>query len=291
MQNDIRLLRDEYRAVIVFKREYPPRYSLIDAGELLLSLNLDINEVGALSMGLGMAMHFIPFVKNSCQRLWKKIADTIPASMLNIGEWLAQAITMEIPVSGIKPLIFELVIEAVHDHKVLEIEYISPYKDRQVKTHVISPYDLFFKAHSWYMTAGCEDQVLMFKLARIQKARLLENAEFIFPPEDYNANNFKSSSWYVRGGELKHNIRLEIREPMATIVSEIIKHPTQRINRIDENSVELTATVPDLSEVARWILSCSPHVKILEPAELRLMVREIAEEILKINSELGIRNS
>ena len=284
LQNDIRILRDEYRTDIAYKRTCPPRYFLRDAGELLLSLNLDINEVGALSMGLGMAMHFIPFIKDSCKRLWKKISETVPEEMLNMGKWLAQAVTMEVPVSGIRPLIFELVIEAVHDHEVLEIEYVSPYKDRQMKKHVISPYDVFFKAHSWYMTAWGEDRVLMFKLSRIQKARLLDNAEFVPPPEDYNANSFKASSWYVKGGVLEHSIRLEIREPMATIVSETIKHPTQRVYRIDDDTVELTAAIPDLNEAARWILSCSPHVKVCEPEELRVMVRELAGEVVRLNS-------
>lgn len=110
-------------------------------------LRLDMNELGALSMGLGMAMHFIPFIKGSCKRLWQKISDIVPQSMLELGELLASAVTMEVPVSGIKPLIFEIILEAVLEHNVLEI-------------------------------------------------------------------------WYVKGGELRHNIRLKIREPMATIVSE-----------------------------------------------------------------------
>ena len=204
--------------------------------------------------------------------------------MLDIAEWLASAVTMEVPVSGIKPLVFEIVIEAVHERQVLEIKYISPYKDRQVKTHVISPYDMFFKAHSWYMTAGCEGRVLVFRLSRIQSVRVLDDVEFSPPPEDYNAEDFRASSWYVKGGELKYDICLEIREPMATIVGEIMKHPTQRIRRIDSDIVEFKAAVPDLDEVARWILSCSPNIKVLKPDELREMVRSLAEKVIAENS-------
>ena len=291
LQDDIRLLRDEYRAEIIYKRSRPPRYCLIDAGELLLSLNLDINEVGALSMGLGMAMHFIPFIKNSCKRLWRKISNIVPEGMLNTGEWLAGAVTMEVPVSGIKPLVFEIIIEAVHEHQVLEIEYVSPYKDREPKTHIISPYDIFFKAHSWYMAAGCEERVLMFKLSRIQKVRVLDDEEFSPPPEDYNAEEFKASSWYVKGGELKHSMRLEIREPMATIVSETKRHITQRIRRIDSETVELTAAIPDLDEAARWILACSPGIKVIEPEELREKVCALAEKVISLNSTPGNKAS
>ena len=287
LQDDIRLLRDEYRAEITYRRNNPKRYCLVDAGELLLSLNLDINEIGALSMGLGMAMHFIPFIKKSCKRLWQKISSVVPESMLNIGEWLASAVTMEVPVSGIKPLVFEIIIEAVHEHQVLKIEYISPYKDREPKTHIISPYDIFFKAHSWYMTAGCDDRVLMFKLSRIQKVSVLEDEKFMTPPENYNAEEFRASSWYVKGGVLKHDICLEIREPMATIVSETMRHPTQRITRIDDDTVELRATIPDLEEAARWILSCSPHIIVRKPDELREMVCGLAQKVTALNSTSG----
>lgn len=203
--------------------------------------------------------------------------------MLDIAEMLAQAVTMEVPVSGIKPLVFEIVMEAVHERQVLEIEYISPYKDRQVKTHVISPYDIFFKAHSWYMTAGRDGRVLVFRLSRIQKVRVLDGVNFALPPDDYNAEQFIASSWYVKSGELKYDVCLEVREPVATIVSETIRHPTQRISRIDSETVELRATVPDIDEIARWIMSCSPSIKVIAPKELRLKVCALAEDIIAEN--------
>ena len=284
LQNDIRLLRDEYHAEISYKRSTPQRYCLTNAGDLLLSLNMNINEIGALSIGLGMAMHFIPDIKKSCKSLWNKISGVVPESIIAFGEWLAQATTMQYPVSGIKPLVFETVLEAIHEHEAIKIDYISPYQDRQVKTHIISPYDVFFKAHSWYMAAGCEDKVLMFKLSRIQNISLLDKNTFMPPPEDYNAEEFKSSAWYVKPGELKYTMRLTIYEPMASIVSETPKHLTQIITRTSPDTVELTAAIPDLEEAARWILSCSPHIKVEAPEELRNMVCRLAEKSISVNS-------
>lgn len=282
LQDDIRLLRDEYHTEIIFKRSFPQRYCLINEGEFLLSLSLSMKDITALSLGLGMAAHFLPDFKSHCNGLWQKIAGLIPASFVALGEMISQSVTMEYPVSGIKAWIFESVLEAVHEHEVLKIEYISPYKDRQPKTHIISPYDLFFKAHSWYMTAGCEDRVLMFKLSRIQSVSVQEEEKFVPPPEDYNAADFKASSWYVRSGELKHDIRLIVNEPMASIVSETVRHPTQRIIRIDDNTAELYACIPDLEEAARWILSCSPHIRVEKPEELRKIVCELAEKVIRV---------
>ena len=50
LQDDIRLLRDEYKAQIAFKRNYPQRYCLTYEGEFLLSLSLDMNEICALAI-------------------------------------------------------------------------------------------------------------------------------------------------------------------------------------------------------------------------------------------------
>lgn len=280
LQDDIRLLREEYHAVITYKRSLPKRYCLEDEGELLLSLSLNREDVTALSLGLGMASHFVPDFKDYCRNLWQKIAQLLPEGFISIGELLAQIVTMQFPVSGVKSWIFEMVIEALHEREVIEIEYISPYKDRQAKTHKVSPYDLFFKAHSWYLTAGENDRVLMFKLARIQKITILHEEIFTPPPEDYNPQEFITSAWYVKAGPLKHTIRLIVSEPMASIVSETIRHPTQRITQIDSDTVELTATIPDLDEAARWILSCSPYIKVKAPEELRALVCEMAEKVI-----------
>ena len=280
LQEDIRLLRDEYHAEITYKRSVPPRYCLTYEGEFLLSLSLNIKDITALSLGLGMASHFLPDFREHCRDLWHKIANLVPDAFIDMGEWLANAVTMQYPVSGIKPLVFEMIIEAIHDHEVMEIDYISPYKDRQARTHMISPYDMFFKAHSWYMTAGCGDRVLMFKLSRIQRISVIHDGEYVMPPDDYNPAEVRESSWYLRYGDLKHNIRLIVREPMASIVSETIRHPTQRISRIDDNTVELTATIPDLDEAARWILSCSPYIVVEEPQELMDKVCVLAQKAI-----------
>lgn len=287
LQDDIRLLRDEYKAQIAFRRNYPPRYCLTYEGEFLLSLSLSMNEICALAIGLGMADHFIPDFKNHCKTLWHKIAALVPDDFIEMGELLAGMTTMQHPVSGIKSWIFETALEATRKHEAIEIDYISPYKDRQLKTHIVSPYDIFFKAHSWYMAAGDGERVLTFKLSRIEKIIIPSDGKFIPPPDDYDPEIFRQSSWYVKCGQLKYTIRLEIREPMASIVSETQRHPTQRITRINDDTIELTATIPDLDEAARWILSCSPCITVKAPDELREMVCDMARKVIALTGSEG----
>ncbi|MBQ7732841.1 MAG: WYL domain-containing protein [Synergistaceae bacterium] len=283
LQDDIRLLRDEYRAEISYKRSTPHRYCLDYEGDFLLSMNLNEKDITALTAGLSMTEHFIPDMKGNCKALWDKIADIIPEKLIDFGKWLAESATVQIPVSTIKPGIFDQIIYSIRAQHVIQIEYISPYGSREAKKHIISPYEIFFKAHSWYMTAGCEGRVLMFKLARIQGVDILPDEEFTNPPENYNHEAFINSAWYVKAGELKYNMKLIITEPMATIISETPRHLTQKITRLDSESVELSADIPDLQEAAAWILSCSPHVKIIEPEELRVLVCDLAMKVITKN--------
>ncbi len=107
---------------------------------------------------------------------------------------------------------------------------------------------------------------------------------FIEPPENYSQERFTASAWYVAPGELEHNISLKIIEPMATIVSETRWHPTQKTERLDSDTIVLSAHVPDLKEVARWVLSAAPYITVLEPPELREMVRGLAQQMTELNS-------
>ena len=147
LQKDIKLLRDEYKAEITYKRSDPKRYCMTYEGELfiLLSLNLNIKDITALSIGLGMAMHFVPNIRESCKDLWHKIANLIPEELLIFGEWLSGAMTMQNTISGVKSWVFENIINAIYNRQVIEIEYMPPYK-KKIKTYKISSYDLFFKA-------------------------------------------------------------------------------------------------------------------------------------------------
>ena len=62
---------------------------------------------------------------------------------------------------------------------------------------------------------------------------------------------------------------------------EIKWHPTQQIEELPDGNVILTAEVPYLDEVARWVLAGAPNAKVIEPKELKDMVKEFAMKALE----------
>ena len=45
--------------------------------------------------------------------------------------------------------------------------------------------------------------------------------------------------------------------------------------------IELTVTLGGLEEIERWVLSWGSHASVLEPPELKRLVRRAAEAILR----------
>ena len=297
LQDDIRMLRDEYRADIVFSRVQPCRYCLKSEGDFLLSLSLNEKDIIALVAGLGMTAHFLPSMETNCKALWKKIQEILPEVSVNFGRWLAGTVMMATPVSNMKAEVFDACLNALRQKMSIEVDYISPYKTREVRTHILAPWGVFFRSHAWYLLAGRDPSVqkeqgsdklkkdipIVFRLSRVHEVRPCPDVPFFAPPEAYSLEKFAASAWYVSVGELEYDIRLRIVEPMATIVSETIWYSTQKTAWLDENTLELTARVPDLKEVARWVLSSAPYIAVEEPAELRGMVHDWAKQMVELN--------
>ena len=233
-----------------------------------------------------MVAHFIPHMESNCKFLWDKIKKILPEASVNFGQWLAGAATVATPVSGMDAEIFKIILKALREKSMIELYYTSPYKKRETRAHILAPWGVFFRAHAWYLLAGKQQKQVpyLFRLSRISQAQVRSDIPFIEPPDNYSQENFTASAWYATPGELNYNIKLKIVEPMATIVAETLWNPTQKTIRLDKNTIELTANIPDLKEVARWVLSAAPYITVEEPHELRKIVWELSKKMMKLNN-------
>lgn len=117
------------------------------------------------------------------------------------------------------------------------------------------------------------------RVSRIISASFSDE-KYILPEEAGFSEDYVLSAWHVMPGFKKIPIKVHITEPLAESFREIKWHQTQKIKNCSEGGIILTAEVPDLYEVARWVMSGAPHVEIIEPNELKEIVKEFAEEIL-----------
>ena len=108
----------------------------------------------------------------------------------------------------------------------------------------------------------------------------ISDEEYVMPEDAGFTEEYILSAWHVIPGSEKIPIKVHITEPLAESFRELKWHPTQKVIECSEGGIILTAEVPDLYEVARWVMSGAPHIDVIEPEELKNLVRKFASKIL-----------
>ena len=280
-ERDISFLRDEYAAEIAFDRK-KKGYLLKGKGRFLLTLDLSERDVTALSAGLRMAAHFLPHLEKDCGRLWNTLRTAIPETLAQQGDAIGKCAVVTLPVSPVDPGIFETITGAITKKRMLRIAYNAPGRAAEAPhEHTLSPWGVYFRAHAWYLWALNErfDAPSPFRIGRVTGAEVLDRPWHADPPADTCVETYASSAWYGMPGPATIPVRIRVRSPLATAVSETTWHPTQRITWDDDGcALTLEAVVPNLDDVARWILASAPSAEAVEPVELRELVRKWARE-------------
>ena len=280
---DLELLRERFSVEISYNASKNV-YTCTDTGEFLLRLCLDKDEVTAFAAGLKMARHFLPHLSEAADELWTKIGGFLPKELLEEGEGLSRSTTVSLPVSALDPVILQTAIDAIRNKQTLSITYESPYQNNEPKKRLIYPWGVYFQSHAWYLWAGSPDheQGATWRISRIKQA---DNAKEPYKPapSGQTVQDYAATAWFARPGELKYDIKLHIFMPLASIVAETIWHPTQKIEPQPDGSIIYKAKVPDLEEVARWAMSCAPHIEVLGPEGLRKRIVELGKDIADHN--------
>jgi len=74
--------------------------------------------------------------------------------------------------------------------------------------------------------------------------------------------------------QAKRSSKVRISPGWARWVGEKIWHESQKITKLPNGSLEMTFRVAGLDEIKRWVLSFGPECQVLEPEELKEMVRK-----------------
>lgn len=285
-QNDLYYLRGIYSADIKYDC-HKKLYKLESSGIFQLNLKVTRNEIEALTAGLKMSEHFLPHLQDAAESLWHKLENYIPEQIISWGAEIVKSTLMTVPVSescssARLAEIFNTLLEAKREHKAVNILYSAPTK--MPKQWILSPYDFYFRGNSWYMLSYNHkfENLGIHRLSRIISASLAPDEEYILPEDSGFTDDYVLSAWHVIPGFEKNFIKVHITEPLAESFREIKWHPTQEIEECEgeDKGIILTAEVPDLYEAARWVMSGAPHIEVIEPEDLKNIVKELANEIL-----------
>jgi predicted DNA-binding transcriptional regulator YafY len=165
----------------------------------------------------------------------------------------------------------------MREHLRVSVTYQSAVGKEATKRK-IDPYTLVFRAGLWYLVGYCHLRAAprTFRVDRIQKLAVLSRSFQMpegFDVHEYLKNEFRDQPV----------IRAHLR--FTPDAAHIVKSNHLIWESVKENadgSTIATLTAPDLTWLASMALSFANWVTVLEPPELREMVRDWAQATLEL---------
>ena len=184
----------------------------------------------------------------------------------------------------------EQITQAIMDRQTLEIDYHSSSREK-IASRRIDPYRLWRQEGGLYLIAYCHlrQKVLAFIVDRVRAAR--PTSETFALPERFHFEEYIKESFgqMIRGEPLRVEILFTANH--ARWVGECIWHPSQKMQYQLDGSLLMSLEVADTLELKRWILGFGQDAEVLEPRDLRDVIRREAEALIDKYSPVTRRTS
>ena len=141
-----------------------------------------------------------------------------------------------------------------------------------VSQRELDPYRVWYRGGALYVVGldHRSGEVRTFAVDRIRALEATPRRFSVRPDFDFEA--WTASSFGVIA-EPATRVRVRFAPAVATWVEERTWHPSQRLERAPDGSLELTMEVGGTAELRSWVLSFGPDAEVLEPPGLRAEVR------------------
>ena len=114
---------------------------------------------------------------------------------------------------------------------------------------------------------------------RIASARLT-NRRFQIP-EDFDFDQLTESAFNVIWGE-PQEVKIRFSREQAPYVQERTWHPSQKIEKRPDGSVDLIMQVGNLWEIKRWLIGWGAGARVLQPKELAKEIENECARLLRV---------
>ena len=285
VQRDLTFLRDQLRAPLAFdpqrngyhynRPDYNLSFCRIAEGELIA---LFLAE-RVLHQCQGTSFEADLQASGLAKRLAAMLPDQVSVDLGSLADTLSVTPTAQIIQDA---ALFAVVAAATTARRQLQLDYWTASRNIDSQ-RVVDPIHLTLIDGSWFLIAWCHVRrgLRMFAVQRVRAAR--ETGKTFDRPADFRIEDFLRGSFRaMRGdGEICHHIVLRFSPKIAARVAERIWHRSQATEMCSDGSLLLRMELTDLREVLRWVLSWGGDCTVVEPKELRELVMQEVQSMLK----------
>ncbi len=286
---DLELLRQAGFQVVYDEAEGCYR---LPSARLLPPTNFSLEEalaLLALCYELG-TRHGLPLM-HAAQTAALKLESSLPERLRREVAGVARA--LHIRMDAHNPLekggdVFRQLLSAYGQHRAVRIAYDSVAEGEVISTR-LHPYAIFFSRRSWYCVgrSSLHRAVRTFNLGRIRKLELLEDRYRV--PSGFNLRRYFRNAWHmIPEPGPDHRVHLRFRPLVARNVAEVRWHRTQRCHFNEDGSLDFWVQVSGLWEISWWVMGYGDQVEVLHPPQLRQMVLQRAENIVRQYRPQGV---
>ena len=279
VQRDLIFLRDRLLAPLRFD---PRRngYCYTSAGYQLPFFRLTEGELVAMFLAERLLRQYRgTYFEVELERAFQKIVDLLPEGVSMDLSAVAETLSVTPTVLTVQDIeTFRTLARAVLKRRRLRIAYWTAWRN-ELTERQIDPYHLTLIDGDWYLIAHCHlrGSVRLFAAVRVRKAE--ETGEVFRRPDDFQVGQYVGSGFRVVSGPGEHRITLRFTPEAAGRAAEKIWHRSQTTEELEDGSLLLRMELSDLREVKRWILWWGAELEVVEPKELREMVRAEVERL------------
>jgi predicted DNA-binding transcriptional regulator YafY len=252
---------------------------------------LDLNLQEALSLLL--AVHKVsnqsqlPF-KNSVLLAALKIENNLPVKIRQYCNTalrnISARVSAQAPMSLLDKTFAQLQKAIAKKHKV-NILYHSLFEDKVIDV-VLCPYHLLYNRRAWYVLgfSSLHKSIRTFKLNRIKELKILDKC--FLEGGDFDLYEYLGRAWSMIPEGRIYNIKLRFLPKVASNVTEVQWHGTQKVRRNEDGSATVEFRVDGLGEISWWILGYGDQVQVVAPKELRRRIIETAKNMIELNEKI-----
>ncbi len=217
-----------------------------------------------------------------------KIENNLPTTIKDYCRRALRQVSIQpeasVPMQQLDKVFSQLQRATIKKRKV-RLVYSSLYERKEITTD-LSPYHLMYHSRAWYVLghSSLHDSIRTFKLNRIKTLEVLSQG---FLEQNFDVDAHLGRAWALIPEGRIHNVRLRFLPKVATNVSEVRWHSTQKVTHNPDSSVTIDFRVDGLGEISWWILGYGDQVQVLAPPALRQRIIRMARNMISLNEQIS----